>query len=47
MGLGFPTDIEVFEGHLFVVNASDGTIGEYTLSGAPVNRALISGLGIA
>jgi hypothetical protein len=46
-GLRFPTDIDVFEGHLFVVNASYGTIGEYTLSAAPVNCALISALGIA
>lgn len=31
-------------GQLFVVNLGNGTIGEYALSGAPINTALVSGL---
>jgi len=30
--------------NLFVTNAFSGTIGEYTMSGATVNAALVSGL---
>ena len=33
-----------WERTLFVANAGNGTIGEYTTSGATVNAALISGL---
>jgi hypothetical protein len=35
----------VFGESLFVANNFDGTIGEYTTSGATVNVSLISGLG--
>lgn len=31
-------------GEIFVVNSSNGTIGEYTTSGATINASLISGL---
>ena len=31
---------------LFVANTAGNTIGEYTTTGAPVNPALISGLGL-
>jgi hypothetical protein len=32
------------KGQIFVANASSGTVGEYTLSGTPINTSLISGL---
>jgi len=37
-------DLAVSGSDLFIVNTYDGTIGEYTTSGAPVNASLISGL---
>ncbi|HEX4146566.1 MAG TPA: choice-of-anchor Q domain-containing protein [Pirellulales bacterium] len=42
-GLTTPGDIAVSGGNLYV--ASDGSIGEYTLSGATINAALIAGSG--
>ena len=50
-GLSGPIDIAVSGGNLFVsggnlfvTNANNGTIGEYTTSGATVNASLITGL---
>ena len=36
--------IESAHGQVFVANRIDGTIGEYTTSGATINASLISGL---
>src|SRR4051812_43807265 len=33
-------------GQIFVTNGASGTVGEYTLSGAPANPALVTGLSI-
>lgn len=48
-GLTTPFGIAVSGSDLFVVNtgtilSNNGTVGEYTTSGAPINPALISGL---
>ena len=43
-GLGFPTDVEAFNGDLFVLDAAKGTIGKYTMSGDPLNPTLVEGL---
>jgi hypothetical protein len=45
-GLNYPQSIAVSDGNLFVLNQNSGSIGEYTTSGAVVNAALITGLGI-
>src|SRR5215469_11598300 len=39
-----PGGIAVSGSNLFVTNQANGTIGEYTTSGAIVNAALVSGL---
>jgi hypothetical protein len=43
-GPGGPEGIALSGSDLFVANNGNGTIGEYTTSGATVNAALISGL---
>jgi DNA-binding beta-propeller fold protein YncE len=43
-GLNNPADIAVSGSNLFVTNQGNGTIGEYTTSGATVNASLITGL---
>ena len=43
-GLSNPYDIAVSGSNLFVVNSGNGTLGEYTTSGAVVNASLISPL---
>jgi hypothetical protein len=44
-GLSGPVGLAVSGSDLFVVNRNNGTIGEYTTSGATVNAALVSNLG--
>jgi hypothetical protein len=44
-GVVAPYGIAAFEGNLFVVDAAQSTIGEYTTSGSAVNPSLITGLG--
>jgi DNA-binding beta-propeller fold protein YncE len=44
--LNEPFGIALSASHLFVVNAFNSTIGEYTTAGTPVSTALISGLNI-
>ncbi|HEY1601311.1 MAG TPA: hypothetical protein VGG64_17040 [Pirellulales bacterium] len=44
-GVVAPYGIAAFEGNLFVVDAAQSTIGEYTTSGSAVNASLITGLG--
>jgi hypothetical protein len=43
-GFSNPSSVAIYGGDIFVADKSSGTIGEYTLSGAPVNTSLISGL---
>jgi hypothetical protein len=43
-GLHGPQGLAVSGSNLFVVNQGNGTISEYTTSGAVVNASLISGL---
>ena len=43
-GLNSPVGIAVSGSNLFVTNVDNGTIGEYTTSGAVVNASLVSGL---
>ncbi len=43
-GLDAPTGIALLGSDLFVGNFGNGTVGEYTLSGATINASLISGL---
>jgi hypothetical protein len=44
-GLSIPIGLAISGTNLFVANNGNGTIGEYTTSGAAVNTNLISGLG--
>jgi len=43
-GLSAPTGIAVSGSNIYVTNAGNNTIGEYTTDGLTVNASLISGL---
>jgi len=38
------TSVHASQAQIFIANSDDGTVGEYTLSGTPINKSLISGL---
>jgi PEP-CTERM motif len=45
-GLSLPVGIAVFGSDLFVANAGNYTIGEYTTAGTTINPALISAVNV-
>ena len=46
-GLFNPENIAVSGGYIFITNGGGGTVGKYTITGAPVNPGLVTGINVA